>query len=72
MEFTFGFFGYFICTLVLQVACLLAANLVRVTLVPVFNQAPITCWITIGHTILENCYPRPVSNLHRSEILLPK
>ena len=30
MEFTFGFFGYFICTLVLQVACLLAANLVRV------------------------------------------
>ena len=30
MEFTFVFFGYFICTLVLQVACLLAANLVRV------------------------------------------
>ena len=32
MEFTFGFFGYFICTLVLQVACLLTANLVRVKL----------------------------------------
>ena len=30
MEFTFVFFGYFVCTLVLRVACLLAANLVRV------------------------------------------
>ena len=30
MEFTFGFFGYFICTLALRVACLLAANLVLV------------------------------------------